>query len=422
MSSEQPVTARERNYTLFLLVMVFTSSHIDRQIVSILAQPLKEAFELSDTQLGLLTGVAFALFYATLGVPMAMWADRGNRRNLIAVSIAVWSAMTALCGAATNFYQLLAARIGVGVGEAGSNPPSHSIISDLYPPERRGTAMAIFAVGVNLGIMLGYLIGGWTNEWLSWRWAFAIAGLPGLLMALLVRFTIREPPRIMTQGEETPPSFLAVAETMFRSPILRNTVAAGTLVSFAGYATIAWVPTYFVRVHGLGTGEAGSILALLLGIGGGVGTFTGGWLADRLAPWGEGWRAWVAALALLIYSPAAVLSYTAPDVKTAILGFAGPAILGGVYIGIGFAIIQSQVPNRMRAVAAAINLFILNIIGLGLGPATVGAISDALEPSRGVDSLRFGLLAMVAFALWGSFHYFRVGQLLNRQSREAPAA
>ncbi len=415
-----PVTDRERTWTLVLLVLVFTSSHVDRQIVAILAQPIKDAFQISDTQIGLLTGFAFALFYATLGMPMAMWADRRNRRNLIALSVGLWSGMTALCGAAGNFWHLLAARIGVGVGEAGSNPPSHSIISDLFPPERRGTAMAIFATGVNFGIMLGYLIGGWGNEWFSWRWAFVIAGAPGLLLALLVRFTIREPPRLQRsivpggQAEEEAPPFRSVAKVMWRSPILRHAVIAGTLVSFAGYAAIAWVPSYFIRVHGFSSGEAGTILALLIGVGGGIGTFAGGWLADRVAPRGEGWRAWVICIALLIYVPFAAVCYLAESPLWAAIGFAGPAIFGGVYIGIGFAIIQSQVTNRMRAVAAAINLFILNIVGLGAGPTTVGAISDLAQPTYGDDSLRVGLLAMIVVVIWGGLHYFRVGQLLNR--------
>ncbi|REJ83832.1 MAG: MFS transporter [Acidobacteria bacterium] len=425
-----PLSDRERSYTLLLLVLVFTSSHVDRQIVAILAQPIKEAFALSDLQLGLLTGFAFALFYATLGMPMAIWADRGNRRNLIALAIALWSGMTVLCGLAQSYWQLLAARIGVGVGEAGSNPPSHSIIADLYPPEKRGTAMAIFAVGVNLGIMLGYLIGGWGNEWLDWRWAFVLAGAPGLLIALLVRLTIREPPRVVEQpvapadadaarakGGGTV-SFWSVAATLWRSGILRHTVIAGTVVSFAGYATIAWIPTYFVRVHGQSTGEAGTVLALYLGIGGGIGTFLGGWVADRVAPFGEGWRAWVVTLSLLAYTPLAVLCYTAESARVASLAFLGPAVLGGVYIGVGFAIIQSQVSARMRAQAAAINLFILNIVGLGLGPTTVGAISDWMQPTRGTDSLRYGLLAMVAAIVWGAAHYFRAGQLLQRQTRE----
>ena len=414
------MTERERGYTLLLLVLVFTSSHVDRQIVAILAQPIKEAFQISDTQIGLLTGFAFAIFYATLGMPMAMWADRGNRRNLVAYSIALWSAMTALCGAAANFWHLLLARIGVGVGEAGSNPPSHSMIADLYPPERRGTAMAIFAVGVNLGIMLGYLIGGWVNQWLDWRWAFVVAGLPGLLIAAMVRFTIREPPRLIQGGGEDAqaPPFLQTALTMWRSPILRHTVIAGTLVSFSGYAAVAWLPTFFVRVHDFTTGQAGSLLALQIGVGGGIGTFLGGWLADRLAPRSEGWRAWVVCIALLVYVPFAALTYLTESATVAALAFTGPAVLGGTYIGTGFAIIQSQVSAKMRAVAAAINLFILNIIGLGLGPTTVGAISDWLQPTLGDGSIGVGLLAMIAIIVWGGLHYWHVGRLLSRQKSD----
>ena len=189
------VTDRQRRYTLFMLVLVFTSSHVDRQIMGILGQPIKESLMISDTQLGLLTGIMFAVFYATLGMPMAMWADRNNRRNLISFSVFLWSLMTALCAAASNFMQLLLLRIGVGVGEAGSNPPSHSMIADLYPPERRSTAMAIFGTGINWGILIGFLVGGWINEWYGWRVAFLVVGLPGILLALAVQFTVKEPPR-----------------------------------------------------------------------------------------------------------------------------------------------------------------------------------------------------------------------------------
>jgi predicted MFS family arabinose efflux permease len=415
--SEITITKRQRSYTLFLLVIVFTSSHVDRQIVAILQEPIKHAFGISDTQLGLLTGVMFALFYATLGMPMAMWADRRNRRNLITFSISLWSLMTALCGAAAQFWQLLIARIGVGVGEAGSNPPSHSIISDLYKPEERGTAMAIFSLGVNIGVMLGYLIGGWINEILDWRWAFVVAGVPGLLIAVVVRMTMVEPPRGYADGitEQQPaPPFWGVARYMARHKTIRHLVAASTLISFAGYAAIAWVPVYLQRVHGYTTGESGTILALAIGVAGGLGTFYGGYLADRLGPRNEGWRAWIVTIAALIYTPFAYLAFTATDPFWAAAWFFGPAILGGVYLGTNFAMLQSQLQVETRAVGAAINLFILNIIGLGLGPLTVGAISDATFASAGVDSIRYGLLAMIFIMLWGAFHEWRVGVLLSR--------
>ncbi len=415
--SEITITKRQRSYTLFLLVVVFTSSHVDRQIVAILQEPIKQYFDISDTQLGLLTGVMFALFYATLGMPMAMWADRRNRRNLIAFSITLWSAMTALCGAAMQFWQLLIARIGVGVGEAGSNPPSHSIISDLYKPEERATAMAIFSLGVNIGIMLGYLIGGWVNEFLDWRWAFVVAGAPGLIIALIVRLTMREPPRGyadgVTEKPEAPP-FWAVVRHMVSTPTIRHVVAGSTLTSFAGYAAIAWVPVYLQRVHGYTTGESGTVLAIAIGLFGGLGTFFGGYFADRLARRNEGWRSWIVSLAALIYLPFGYLSITAQDPFWAAAWFFGPAIFGGVYLGTNFAILQSQLPVEMRSVGAAISLFILNIIGLGLGPLSVGAISDATAAADGIDSIRNGLLAMLFIMLWGAVHQWRTGILLSR--------
>lgn len=417
--SEITITKRQRSYTLFLLVVVFTSSHIDRQIVAILQEPIKQYFQISDTQLGLLTGVMFALFYATLGMPMAMWADRRNRRNLITFSITLWSAMTALCGAAMQFWQLLIARIGVGVGEAGSNPPSHSIISDLYKPEERATAMAIFSLGVNLGVMFGYLIGGWVNEFLDWRWAFVVAGVPGLLIALVVRFTMVEPPRGYADdiAEKPPaPPFWSVVRHMARNAIIRQIVAGTTLISFAGYAAIAWVPVYLQRVHGYTTGESGTVLAIAIGIFGGLGTFFGGYLADRLAKRDEGWRAWIVAIAGVIYLPFGYLSITAQDPFWAAAWFFGPAIFGGVYLGTNFASLQSQLPVQMRSVGAAINLFILNIIGLGLGPLSVGAISDATAAADGIDSIRNGLLAMLLIMIWGSVHQWRAGSLLSRET------
>ena len=414
---ETKISSKQRSYTLFLLLIVYTSSHVDRQIVAILQEPIKQAFQISDTQLGLLTGVMFAVFYATLGMPMAMWADRNNRRNLITFSIALWSAMTALCGAAIQFWQLLLARIGVGVGEAGSNPPSHSIISDLYAPHERATAMAIFGLGVNLGIMFGYLIGGWVNEWLDWRWAFFIAGVPGLLIAAVVRFSMIEPPRGYSDGlveKPVAPPFLAVVKHMAADARVRHLVACNSLISMAGYAAIAWAPVYFQRVHEFSTGESGTFLALAIGVGGGAGTFLGGVVADKLARKNEGWRAWIVCITTLVYLPSAYMSYIETDPNTALLWFLGPAAMGGVYIGTNFAILQSLVPVEMRAVAAAISLFILNIIGLGLGPLSVGIISDAYAADMGIDSIRYGLIFTLAIMLWGAAHEARLGQLLSR--------
>ena len=408
---------QQRGYTLFLLLLVFIASHVDRQIVAILQEPIRIAFDLTDTQLGVLTGFAFALFYATLGMPMAMWADRRNRRNLIAFSISLWSAMTVACAAAGQYWQLLAARIGVAVGEAGSNPPSHSIIADLYQPAERATAMAIFGLGVNFGIMFGFLIGGWVNDWVGWRWAFVIAGAPGLLIALAVRFTMKEPPRGLSDGltyEVQPPPFFLVVRTMWRDNRIRQLLLSNALISMAGYAAIAWAPVYFQRIHGFSTSESGTFLALGIGLGGGLGTFLGGALADKLSKISEGWRAWIVSFSILAYLPAGYLCYQSIDPFWAIFWFTGPAALGGVYIGVNFAILQSLAPVEMRAVMASINLFVLNIIGLGLGAFSVGMISDLMSPTTGVDSLRYGLMFTLLLMLWGGIHQTRLGFLLNK--------
>ena len=415
------ISTRQKNYTLFVLVLVFTSSHVDRQIMGILGQPIKESLQISDTQLGLLTGIMFAVFYATLGMPMAMWADRRNRRNLISFSVFLWSGMTALCGAAASFTQLLLLRIGVGVGEAGSNPPSHSIIADLYPKEQRATAMAIFGTGINWGILIGFLVGGWINEWYGWRTAFVVVGLPGIFLALLVRFTLKDPPRgyAEAKGQELPkvkpPPFWRVAKFMLYNPVLRNIVAAGTLISFTGYASVIWVPIYLVRIHGMGTGEVGTYLALFIGVGGAVGIYLGGRLADLLAVrHGEQWLPWIVAMASLLGLPFLYFCFTAATQTGALWAYALPAALGTVYVAPGFALIQNQTPTEMRSVAAAINLFIGNIIGLGLGPFSVGFFSDVFSPEYGLDGLRYALMTSLVVILWGSFHYYRTGVLLKR--------
>lgn len=415
-TAHMQISNSQRRYTLFMLVVVFASSHVDRQIMGILGQPIKESLNLSDTQLGLMTGFMFALFYATLGMPMAMWADRGNRRNIIALAISLWSAATAACGIVQNYWQLMLARIFVGVGEAGSNPPSHSIIADLYAPNVRATAMAIFATAVNIGILIGFLLGGWVNEWIGWRWAFVIAGLPGLILGLIVRFTVREPPRGYVEPElevKKAPPFFAVVRSMRQQPVVIHFVLGGALASFVGYAVVLWLPVFFVRIHEQGTGVTGTWLALLVGVGGAIGTFCGGYFADRLSNRNPGWRAWVVSIAILVAAPFSIAVYFSPTPLFGFLAFIVPGIVGGVYIGPGFAAIQSQMPIEMRSVAAAVNLFVGNIIGLGVGPFTVGLLSDLLQPAYGADSLRVALAALTGVSLWAAAHFYMAGRYLS---------
>ena len=289
-----------RNYALGVLVVVYTFNFIDRQILSILLEPIKLELGLSDTALGLLTGFAFALFYATLGIPIARYADKNNRRNLIALALAIWSGMTALSGLAQNFWQLLAARIGVGVGEAGCSPPAHSMIADYFPAENRATALGIYSLGIPVGILFGFLAGGWLNEFFGWRVAFFVVGIPGLILAVLVRFTLAEPTRGMAEGRIDSGEQPGVMETfrfMWRKKSFRHLAFGGALTAFVGYGLVTWVPSFLVRSHGMETGEIGTWLGLILGIPGGIGIAAGGWMADKLGSRDTRWYLWVVSVA-----------------------------------------------------------------------------------------------------------------------------
>ena len=294
------------------------------------------------------------------------------------------------------------------------------MIADLYPPAQRATAMAIFGTGINWGILLGFLLGGWINEWFGWRTAFVVVGLPGILLAALVRFTVIEPPRGYSEAKTspvTPPGFWEVVRFMWRNKVLRHVVAAGALITFTGYASIIWIPIYLVRIHEMGTGEVGSYLALMIGLGGALGIYLGGRLADFLsARHGEHWLPWIIAIANLIAAPLLYFAFTAETPMGAIAAYVIPAMLGTVYVAPGFALIQNQTPVEMRSVAAAINLFITNIIGLGLGPFSVGFFSDYFATDYGQDGLRYGLMTTLVMIAWGIYHYYRCGQLIRSKA------
>ena len=411
-----------RRYALGLLLVVYVVNFIDRSIVNILLEPIKREFNPSDTALGFLSGVAFAIFYATLGVPIARWADRGVRRDIIALSLFVWSGMTALCGMARSFPQLVLARIGVGIGEAGCSPPAHSIIADYYPPERRGTAFAIYALGIPIGTAFGFFVGGWMAETLGWRSAFLLVGIPGVALALVVRLTLREPPRGHSEARRATgpaPEPGAVIRVMWRLASFRHLAAAATLHAFVGYGVAAWNAAFLMRSHGLSVGEVGSWLAGIGIVFGGLGTFLGGYLADRLAPRDARWALWVPGVSTLVAVPFAVAFYLWPDLRVA-LAFAGvPVFFGAMYLGPTFSLTQALAPLRMRAVASAFMLFLLNLIGLGLGPQVVGIASDLLVPRLASESLRGALTLVVTLNLWSAVHYFLGARTLRQDLARA---
>lgn len=417
---EAPVTGTAeysdayRWYVVAVLLLVHVVGHVDRQVMNVLVEPIRLEFGLSDTVMGLMTGAAFAVFYAALGLPLALWADRRNRRNLIAAAIAVWSAMTALCGMAMTAGQLILARIGVAVGEAGSNPASHSIVADLFPLERRATPMAVLAIGPNLGIFLGFTVGGILSTTFGWRTAFIAVGLPGLLIALLVWLTIREPARGHADGMTASSQAVQrnalreVFRTIRARPALFFIIAGFSMASFYGYGTIAWLTAFFERSYDLSRAQIAPLIGLVIGTAGTVGTFAGGFVADRLGKRDVRWRLWIICIVGMGSLPFGLAAYLVSDWVATLLLISIPASIAVFHAGPSFALLQGLVDIRIRAVAAALLLFSVNVIGGALGPFFVGAVSDLLAPTMGIESLRYALLA-VTWTMPASVLFYYLG-------------
>ncbi len=415
----------EKSYVLALLLLVYISNYADRILLGILLPAIKAEFSLSDTELGFLHGTSFAIFYATLGMPIAIYADRGNRKLVIVAATAMWSAMTALCGAAQSYWQLVAARVGVGIGEAGSNPPSHSIISDLFSLKYRGTALAIFSQGVSLGIVVGLYGGAQIAEAYGWRAAFYVLGLPGLLIALLVMLTMVEPKRGAADGLKLAgdaPPFWSTVRFIFSQPSLIHILAGATLTTIVGYSGVLWWPSFIMRSHGLSPADMSAFLALVFGLGSGFGIFLGGFLSDFFGRRDVKLMPRVVTFAILFGLPFGAAIYLVDDSTLVFLLIGIPAAAGGMYLGPSIAMVQSLVGIRMRTVASAIFLFIINLIGMGLGSLVIGGMSDALTPQYGQDALRYTLLVVMAFNLWAAYHYWQAGRFMETDLKRAAEA
>ncbi|MEM8498875.1 MAG: MFS transporter [Pseudomonadota bacterium] len=415
---------RAAYYALGLLTVVYSINFIDRQLLAILQESIKADLGLSDGQLGLLTGFAFAVFYVTAGIPIARWADHSNRRNIVALSLAVWSGMTAISGLVGNYAQLLAARIGVGIGEAGGSPPSHSMISDIFPPQRRATALGFYSMGVNIGILFGFLLGGWINEFFGWRVAFMVVGIPGVLLAVIVRFTLAEPIRGLADNKQVSSesnSFGQVLNVLWSTQAFRHIAMGAALNAFVSYSTSNWTASFMIRSHDMTTGELGTWLAMIMGFGGAVGVLCGGLVADRLARRDKRWYVWLPVVAGLIALPFIIAVYQVDGRYTALLCMIVPGVMSNVYLGNAIATAHGLVGLRMRAMSSAILFFILNIIGLGLGPWVIGVASDYLSPTHGSESLRLAMayiLPVVAF--WSVCHFYLASRTLRADLEAAP--
>lgn len=389
------VSARTARYALFMLTLVYAFNFVDRQILVILQEPIKVDMGLSDAQLGLLSGFSFALVYIIAGIPIAYWADRSNRRNIIAAALTIWSGMTALSGFAQNYTHLLLARIGVGIGEAGGSPPAHSMISDYYPPEKRGTALAIYSTGVHFGVLLGFIGGGLIGQAYGWRIAFMAVGIPGVLLALVLVLTVKEPQRGRWESRAAAAYKPTMRETITLLSSYRSfwyLAAATGLTAFAGYGSGNFAPSFLIRNHGFSVGEVGIVLAIFGGGGGLLGTFLGGYLADRLGTRDKRWYLWVPAIAGCLAVPLSFPYLLLENQYVVIASMFLVTVTINTYLGPCLAISHSLVPPAMRALTSAVLFLVLNMIGLGLGPLTVGLLSDFYAGFWGDNSLRYAML------------------------------
>lgn len=384
---------------LGLLLATYTFNFIDRTIIATIGQAIKVDLKLTDTQLGLLGGLYFALLYTILGIPIARLAERWNRVTIISASLVIWSGFTALCGSAANFAQLAAYRFGVGIGEAGCSPPSHSLISDYYAPKQRATALSIYSFGIPLGTMFGAVAGGWLAQEFSWRVAFVIVGLPGILLAVIVKLVVKEPPRGHSEAKEHPleaedlvveppkPAFSmrsefsemwAVTKVLFAKWPVLHMVLGVTIASFGSYGSGAFVPSYFVRAFGLDLAQVGLITGLIGGFSAGVGTLMGGFLSDWAGKKSAKWYALTPAIGLTICTPIYILAYLQTSWEATALILLIPGIFHYVYLAPTFGVVQNSVDPRRRATATAILFFFLNLIALGGGPVFTGWLIDHL--------------------------------------------
>lgn len=442
-SSDETLT--NHTWLMSVLVVVYAFNFVDRTIVNILQQPIKEELVLQDWQLGLLGGTSFAIFYAVLGIYVARLAEHKNRVTILSACVVLWSLFTALAAGAATFVHLLLLRIGVAVGEAGATPASHSLISDYFSPQKRAGALAIFASGNTLGTILGALIGGFVGSALGWRWAFVVAGAPGVLLGAIAFFTLRDPrhggqvwhaPRTPdTDTDPLVPPFRAVAELLLRKPTFRQIAFGAGVMLFGSYGLIQFTTPHLMRTFALPLRDASLLGGVGLGIMLGVGTLGGGFLAQRLAIRDRRWMVWTIAAAMAFAAPLCLLTFLSLDLWIATPSFLALTLCLGLFQGPLFATAHSLVEPRMRATASAMMLLIMTLIGLGLGPLAVGIGSDAIAAAlyegdfssqcaagtasdplclaASAGGLRYILAGLAIIFAWAAMHFYLAGRTIR---------
>jgi MFS family permease len=439
-----PPTAADRRWALILLVAISTVAFIDRSILNTVGQAIKDDLRISDLQLGLLGGLAFALLYGVLGIPVARLAERKSRVAIISIALAVWSAMTALSGFANSFLHLLIARIGVGVGEAGAGPPSQSLLSDYYPPEKRASAFSILGLATPFGIVLGGLGGAIVAQHFGWRAAFFVVGLPGLLLAAVAWLTLKEPPRGFSEGRndksEAPP-FKDVLRRLFSSPTFRHILMAAVVVNFVGFSGMSFLHPFMVRTFNVDYTTAAFAFVVVNSISLAGGYLAGGFVTDRLVKKDVRWYGWAPGIAMLLAGPAYILGFSQTEWTLAILVLILPGLFSGMYFGPTFAVTHNLVEPRMRASATALLSLIMSMVGMTTGPVITGWLSDhfasaafkagefaavcpGIAPGEALatacrvassDGIRTALIIIVSLFFWAALHFFLAARSMKRE-------
>jgi len=407
-----------KRYVLGTLTLVYTLNYLDRCLIALLLQPIKLDLHLSDTQLGFLTGIAFGLFYATLGLPIARWADRGNRATITSIAIGIWGATVMLCLFVTNFIQLVGARIAAAVGESGCMPPTYSLLGDYFTePGERTRAMAIYWLAGPLASVISFLLGGWLNELYGWRVTFFLMGIPGLVVAALVKMTIIEPRTLATCPQDLEHRLMRrpdVLRSLWRQRSSRHLSVATVLLFTMGLGLGPWYAAFMMRSHGMGTAELGIWLGLIFGLGGSGGTLLGGYVVERWFVGNERGQMRLVAVIFASLVPFFTLFLLLPQKHQALIAMVPLIMAFSFPFGPTFALMQRLVVDESRATTLAAVMLFANLIGMGIGPQLVGILSDLLRPNLEDDSLRYAMLAVSLVALWAAYHFWQVGRTVNQ--------
>jgi MFS family permease len=416
-SSEVRNSAIYRNYVLILLTLVCTFNYLDRALVVLLLQPIADDLRLSDTQLGFLTGIAFGIFYATAGIPIARWADRGDRSTITSLAIGLWGLTVMACFLVTNYLQLVFARVAAGVGEAGGMPPTYSLVGDYFPePAARTRAMTVYMLASPMAFLVSFIVGAWLNARFGWRATFFLMGLPALALALLVRLTVRDP-RVLNSGAKqahSVPPFREVLAAIWRTKSSRHLVMAVIIFFTLGLGLGPWYAAFMLRSHGMAISELGIWLGLIFGLGGLSGIALGGVLSDRLGRRSAAIQMRMSGVSAALLLPLLVTFLVVQNKYASLLALFPVMLMFNFFLGPTFALMQRLVPDEIRAVSLSVVMLLANLIGMGIGPQLVGISSDLLAKPFGTDSLRIAMLVMSLSALWASYHLLKAAKTIDQ--------